>query len=153
MKRLIQYALEHRILVYFVTFLLLIGGTASFFALPQLEDPNFTVKTAVIITRYPGASPKEVELEVTDRLETAIQQMTQVDNIYSISRAGESYIKVNIKPQYWSNRLPQVWDELRKKISDARPSLPPGVGEPIVGDDFGVDDGARVGDSMGGRGV
>ncbi len=137
MKGLIQYALEHRAVVYFVTILLFIGGSASFFALPQLEDPVFTVKTAVILTRYPGASPKEVEMEVTDRIETAIQQMTQVKHIYSISRAGESYVKVTIKPQYWTDRLPQVWDELRKKIQDVGPKLPPGVGTPKVGDDFG----------------
>lgn len=137
MKGLIQYALEHRTVVYFVSALLFFGGCVSFFMLPQLEDPNFTVKSAVIITKYPGASPKEVELEVTDRLETAIQQMTQVNNIYSISRAGESYISVRIKPQYWSDSLPQVWDELRKKIGDAAAKLPPGVEKPKVGDDFG----------------
>ncbi len=137
MKGLIQYALEHKMVVYFVTILLFIGGAVSFFTLPQLEDPNFTVRTAVILTRYPGASPKEVELEVTNKIETAVQQMTQVKNIYSISRPGESYVKVNIQPQYWSNRLPQVWDELRKKINDVRPTLPLGVEAPRIGDDFG----------------
>ncbi len=137
MKGLIQYALEHRTVVYFVALLLFLGGSVSFFTLPQLEDPNFSVRNAVIITRYPGASPEEVEQEVTDRLETAIQQMTQVKNIYSISRAGESYIKVKIKSQYWSDRLPQVWDELRKKIHDVTPRLPPGAKTPIIGDDFG----------------
>lgn len=137
MKGLIRYALEHRTVVYFVAILLLIGGGVSFFALPQLEDPVFTVKTAVITTKYPGASPQEVELEVTDLLESAIQEMTQVKNIYSISRAGESSIKVTIKPQYWADRLPQVWDELRKKIRDASPKLPPGAESPKIGDDFG----------------
>lgn len=137
MKGLIKYALEHRVVVYFVTCLLFFGGIASFFTLPQLEDPVFTVKTATILTRYPGASPEEVELEVTDRIETAIQEMTQVKDIYSISRAGESYVKVNIQSQYWANRLPQVWDELRKKVRDVQGQLPPGVKEPMIGDDFG----------------
>ncbi|NGX62133.1 MAG: Multidrug resistance protein MexB [Chlamydiae bacterium] len=137
MKGLIRYALTHRIVVYFVVILLVLGGAISFFTLPQLEDPIFTIKTATILTSYPGASPEEVELEVTDRLEQAVQQLTQVKDIYSISRAGESYIKVNIKQQYWSDRLPQVWDELRKKIHDVQPKLPPGVETSRVMDDFG----------------
>ncbi|MCH9625213.1 MAG: Multidrug resistance protein MdtB [Chlamydiales bacterium] len=137
MRALIQYAIAHRTVMYFITLLLFVGGLISFFSLAQLEDPVFTVKTATIITRYPGASPEEVELEVTDRLEQAIQEMTQIKNIYSVSRAGESYIKVNIKQEYWANRLPQVWDELRKKINDAVPQLPPGVENPAIHDDFG----------------
>lgn len=137
MKALIKYAIEHRTVIYFVTLLLFVGGVVSFFFLPQLEDPVFTVKTATIITKYPGASPKEVELEVTDRLEMAIQKMSEVKNIYSISRPSESYIKVNIKEEYWANRLPQVWDELRKQVNDVIPKLPPGVEKPQVIDDFG----------------
>jgi len=134
---LAQLAIEKRAVSYFAMFLLLAGGIASFFSLGQLEDPEFSVKTAAVTTYYPGASPKEVELEVTDLLAQAIQEMPQVDYIYSTSRAGVSSIKIDLKQEYWSDRLPQAWDELRKKISDASTQLPPGVGEPIVGDDFG----------------
>ncbi|NGX42864.1 MAG: Multidrug export protein AcrF [Chlamydiae bacterium] len=113
------------------------GGIVSFFTLGQLEDPVFTIKSATISTKYPGASPEEVELEVTDRLELAIQELTQLKRIYSTSSAGKSTIKVDIKDQYWSDKLPQIWDELRKKIRDAAKDLPPGVEAPVVSDDFG----------------
>ncbi len=130
-------AIEKRAVTYFATFLIVVAGIASFFSLGQLEDPEFTVKTAVISTRYPGASPEEVELEVTDRIEVALQELSQVDYLESWSRPGESLISINIKQEYWSDRLPQVWDEMRRKINDVRPSLPPGVQEPIISDDFG----------------
>ncbi|MHC4852520.1 MAG: efflux RND transporter permease subunit, partial [Planctomycetota bacterium] len=74
-------AIEKRTVTYFAAFLLLVVGTAAFFQLGQLEDPEFTVKTAVVVTPYPGASPSEVELEVTDRLEKAIQELPALDSI------------------------------------------------------------------------
>jgi len=117
---LTSLSIEKKNVTYFITFLLVAGGIAGFFQLGQLEDPEFTVKTAIITTFYPGASPTEVELEVTDRIEQAIQQMSQLKNVYSWSRAGVSIIKVDIKDEYWSDRLPQVWDELRKKIRNIR---------------------------------
>ncbi len=87
-------AIEKRAVTYIATFLLFVGGISSFFNLGQLEDPEFTIKTAVVVTSYPGASPEEVELEVTDRIELAIQEMSQVDFVESFSRAGLSLIKV-----------------------------------------------------------
>ena len=128
---------EKRAVTYFSVFLLFAAGLASFFALEPLEDPEFTVKTAVITTSYPGASPEEVELEVTDRIEIALQELKQLDYLESFSQAGFSLIKVNIKAEYWADRLPQVWDEMRRKIRDIEGQLPPGAGRPIVSDDFG----------------
>ncbi len=130
-------ALEKRAVTYFAVFLIVVGGIYSFFQLGQLEDPDFSVKAAAIVTTYPGASAEEVELEVTDRIELAIQEMTQLKNVYSMSRPGFSLIKVDISPQYWSNVLPQVWDELRKKIRDVRDEFPPGVSAPQIADDYG----------------
>ena len=72
-------AIEKKTVSYFVIFLLLVGGIFSYFQLGQLEDPDFTIKTAVVITQYPGASPEEVELEVTDRIEKAIQETPESD--------------------------------------------------------------------------
>ena len=137
MKKAVQYAIEMRAVTYFVVFIMFFGGIVSFSSLGQLEDPVFTIKTAIISTKYPGASSEEVELEVTDRLELAIQEMTQIKNIYSTTKAGESVIKVDIKDEFWSDKLPQIWDELRKKIRDASIDLPPGVEQPKVIDDFG----------------
>lgn len=130
-------AIEKKAISYFSIFLLVTGGIFCYFQLGQLEDPEFTVKTASISTSYPGASAGEVELEVTDRIETKIQEMDQIKDIYSISRPGLSIIKVDIKPEYWADRLDQVWDVLRKKVRDIEGELPPGAGKPQVGDDFG----------------
>lgn len=124
-------------ITWFATILIVLGGLAAFFKLGQLEDPEFTVKDATVVTLYPGASAEEVEKEVTDRLERAIQEMPEVKEFESRSSAGMSHIKVSMMSKYGSDQLPQVWDVLRKKISDATKDLPPGVQEPKVGDDFG----------------
>lgn len=137
MKRMVEFGLQYRAVMLLITAIIVFGGIFSFFSLGQLEDPAFSVKTALVLTQYPGATPEEVEQEVTDRLETAIHQMPQVKNIYSMSRDGLSYIRVDIKDRYWAKDLPQVWDELRRKIHDAAPLLPPGVETPRVVDDFG----------------
>ena len=134
---LASLAVENRAFSYFAAVVLAIAGVASYFGLGQLEDPEFAVKNAVISVRYPGASPEEVELEVTDRIEIALQELPQLDNVESWSRGGESLVAVTIKDEFWADRLPQVWDELRRKINDVRPSLPPGVEEPVISDDFG----------------
>ena len=82
-------AIEKRAVTYFVLILLLVAGSGAFFQLGQLEDPEFSIKTATVVTQYPGATPEEVELEVTDRLEIAIQELQSVKNIYSTSKAGQ----------------------------------------------------------------
>lgn len=137
MRKIVEFGLQYRAVMVLITIIIVIGGVFSFFSLGRLEDPPFSVKSALVITEYPGATPEEVEQEVTDRLETAIHQMPQVKHIYSMSRNGLSYIKVDVKDRYWAKDLPQVWDELRRKISDTAPSLPPGVETPRVVDDFG----------------
>ena len=134
---LAKIAIEKKAVSYFITFLLVVGGLASFFALGQLEDPDYSVKTAVIVTQYPGASAAEVELEVTDRIEIALQQLKTIDYLKSFSAPGYSQIWVNIKTQYWSDQLPQIWDDMRRKIREVEGSLPPGCNRPIVNDDFG----------------
>ena len=134
---LAKIAIEKKALSYFITFLLVAGGLASFFSLGQLEDPDYSVKTAVIITQYPGASAAEVELEVTDRIEIALQQLKTIDYLKSFSAPGYSQIWVNIKTQYWSDKLPQIWDDMRRKVREVEGSLPPGCKRPIVNDDFG----------------
>ena len=137
MGSLADFAVKSRTVTFFIILLVTIAGSICFFDLGRLEDPEFTVKTAIITTHYPGASAAQVELEVTDLLEKKLQEMSEVKDISSISRPGLSILKVNIKNEYWSDRLPQVWDTLRKKIQDIQGNLPPGAGTPVVGDDFG----------------
>jgi multidrug efflux pump subunit AcrB len=134
---LAKFAVEKKALTGFTTAILVIAGLLSFFQLGQLEDPEFTVKTAVITTSYPGASAEEVELEVTDRIELALQELPQIKYLESISRPGLSLISAEILPKYTSEQLPQVWQELRSKVDDVTASLPPGCGTPDVADDFG----------------
>jgi multidrug efflux pump subunit AcrB len=130
-------AIRNRIFTLFAVFLLLLAGIAAFFSLGQLEEPDFTIKVAVVSTPYPGATPSEVERDVTDRIETKLQELKQVDYLESSSQEGLSTIKVVIKPAYASAQLPQIWDELRRKVSDVAPQLPQGAGPSAVGDDFG----------------
>jgi multidrug efflux pump subunit AcrB len=135
--KITQYAISKKTVSYFVVLILIGGGILAYQGLGQLEFPSFTIKTAVVATPYPGASAEEVEQEVTDLIETAIQQMAQVDEVRSISQTGLSIIYVDIKNQYFSDAIPQIWDELRRKVSDAQIYLPPGAGPAIVNDDFG----------------
>ncbi|MEM7022135.1 MAG: efflux RND transporter permease subunit [Pseudomonadota bacterium] len=130
-------AIEKKAVTLFAVFLLGVSGIMAFFNLGWLEDPEFTIKSANISTFYPGASPLEVELEVTDRIEIALQEMPQIKNIESLSRAGLSIIKVDIKDSYTSADIPQIWDELRRKVRNIETTLPPGATRPDIGDDFG----------------
>lgn len=115
----------------------LIGGLIGLGEIGRLEDPSFTIKQAMVITAYPGASAEQVEKEVTEPLETAIQQMSQVDSVNSVSKPGVSEITVEMKPTFDGHELPQIWDELRKRMSDVQNSLPTGVQPIRVADDFG----------------
>ena len=117
--------------------LMVVLGIWSYFHLPRLEDPEFTIKDALIITPYPGASAQEVEKEVSDVIELAAQQLEQLERVVSRSERGRSTVTVTIRDQYDRNSLPQVWDELRRKVGDARRHLPPGAGPSLVLDDFG----------------
>lgn len=102
----------------------------------SLEDPKFTIKQAMVITPYPGASAQQVEEEVTYKLENAIQELSYVDHVKSISKPGLSQITVEMKSIYREEHLHQIWDELRRKINDTKGQLPPGTSEPIIRDDF-----------------
>ncbi len=135
--KIAEYTLKKKTFAYVMSIMLLAGGLLAYQKLGRLEFPDFTIKTAVVVTSYPGASPEETEEEVTDRLETAIQKMSQVDDIRSISRAGLSIIYVDIKDAFMNRDMPQIWDELRRKVNDAKGSLPPGAAVPVVNDDFG----------------
>jgi len=132
-----EYFIRNKVISWVLTIVLLVGGIFSYGELGRLEDPEFTVKEAVVITQYPGASAQQVEEEVSYLLENAIQQLPYVDYIRSISSNGLSQITVTMHKFYGPDKLPQIWDELRRKINDIAPRLPPGVSSPLVNDDFG----------------
>ena len=117
---------------------LVVAGYLSYWKLGWLEDPVFTIKDAMIITSYPGATAEEVEQEVTNTLEEAIQELKQLKYLYkSISLPGLSIIDARIQDKYNGKNLKQVWDELRHKVRDNQYKLPPGCNEPVINDDFG----------------
>jgi len=134
---LAELSIRNKTTTWVLTVLTVVLGIVAYFDLPRLEDPEFTIKEALVITPYPGASAEEVEEEVSNVIELAVQQMGQLDRVVSRSERGRSIVSVVIKDQYHTTELPQVWDELRRKVGDARRRLPPGVGEPVVLDDFG----------------
>ena len=132
-----EISLRKSVITWVMTILFVVIGWVSFNNLARLEDPEFTIKEAIVITPYPGASAAEVEKEVTNVVEKAIQTLGQVNWIESDSSRGRSQIKVRIHDKYDKVALPQVWDELRRKVNDCQVQLPPGAGPSIVNDDFG----------------
>ncbi|MGM7448691.1 multidrug efflux pump subunit AcrB [Idiomarina loihiensis] len=131
-----QYSMERKTTSWMLFLILLIGGLVALTQLGRLEDPKFTIKQAMVITPYPGASAQQVEEEVTYKLENAIQELSYVDHVKSISKPGLSQITVEMKSIYREEHLHQIWDELRRKINDTKGQLPPGTSEPIIRDDF-----------------
>lgn len=132
-----QFFIERRVITLVLTVVMLGAGLVAYQGLSRLEDPEFTIKEALVITPYPGATAAEVEEEVSDRLEKAVQKMGQVKRVVSKSDRGLSTLTVTIKDKYDKATLPQVWDELRRKIGDAQRELPPGTGTSLVADDYG----------------
>jgi multidrug efflux pump subunit AcrB len=132
-----ELSIRKSVITWVMIVLLVAVGGSSFFKLSWLEDPEFTIKDAIVMTPYPGASAAEVEEEVTNVLEKAIQQLGQLKFVESRSSRGMSQVKVKILDKFDKHSLPQVWDELRRKVNDAQTSLPPGAGPSVVNDDFG----------------
>ena len=132
-----RFWIDHRVVTLVLTAVLLGGGFSSFGSMSRLEDPEFTIKDALVVTPYPGASAYEVEEEVSDRIEDAAQKLGQLKELESRSARNISTVTVTIQNQYDKYSLPQVWDELRRKVNDAQRQLPPGAGPSLVVDDFG----------------
>ena len=134
---LAELSLRNRTVTLVFVVLMIVAGLQAYGGLSRLEDPEFTIKDALVVTPYPGATAAEVEEEVTDRIEKAVQQLGQLDKIESKSDRGLSTLTVTIQNQYDGDALPQIWDELRRKVSDVQNELPPGAGPSLVIDDYG----------------
>lgn len=134
---LARYAIGKPVNIWVLILICLIGGVLAYFEMGRLEDPEFTIKEAIVTVQYPGATAVEVEQEVIEPLESAIQELAEVKEIRSRAMIGQAEIRVEIQDRYSGEALDQIWDQLRNKIGDARQKLPPGLDPPLVNDDFG----------------
>lgn len=135
--KLPDFSLRNQTTVMFAMGLLLLGGIWGYFRLGKLEDPVFTVKTAMVMTVYPGASPHEVEQQVTRLIEEAVQGADEVEKVRSESRAGISLVYVDLYERIRSDELQQLWDMLRRKVAACQGQLPEGALPSMVMDDYG----------------
>jgi multidrug efflux pump subunit AcrB len=133
-----EYSVRNKVVSWLLVLILVGGGIWGFENMGKLEDPAFTIKLAKVITLYPGANARQVQEEVTYHIEDAIQRLEQVKDIkMSVSRPGVSDILIEFKDRYRAEDFPDIFDELRRRISDAEKNLPPGARKPMVIDDFG----------------
>jgi multidrug efflux pump subunit AcrB len=130
-------SIKRPVAVWLAIIFCLFGGYWGLNTVGRLEDPSFTLKTALVFVPYPGATAVEVEEEVADVIENALQQMKQLDRIESRSMPGMAQITVDIEMTYGPDEIAQVWDEMRRRIRDVEGELPAGARAPIINDDFG----------------
>ena len=132
-----EYSLKNRKVVWFFLFVLLAGGALGFVTLGKKEDSVFVIKSASLVCSYPGATPLEVEQLVTEPIEREVQSMRLVHKITSESYYGLSKILVELDPATRASEIPQLWDELRRKVLNIQPRRPAGASPVTVADDFG----------------
>ncbi|MFJ2365443.1 efflux RND transporter permease subunit [Pseudomonas sp. NPDC087697] len=133
-----EWALHNRQIVLFLMILLAVVGTLSYTKLGQSEDPPFTFKAMVIKTNWPGATAQEVSRQVTERIEKKLMETGEYERIVSFSRPGESQVTFMARDSMHSAQIPELWYQVRKKISDIRQTLPPGIQGPFFNDEFGT---------------
>lgn len=132
-----QYSLKNKKVVWFFLFILLAGGALGFVTLGKKEDSTFVIKSASLVCSYPGATPLEVEQLISEPIEREVQSMRRVHKITSESYYGLSKIMVELDPATSAAEIPQLWDELRRKVLNIQPRLPAGASPVTVADDFG----------------
>lgn len=135
--KLVKYFLQKKPVTLLLLALILAGGLFSYIKIGKLEDAPFTIKQALVLTPYPGASPMEVQEQVTDVLEESIQSLGELYYLKTENRAGLSKITVYVKKEIRADEMQQLWDKLRRKVNDVQNKLPAGAGPSVVNDDFG----------------
>ncbi|MEM1046842.1 MAG: efflux RND transporter permease subunit [Pseudomonadota bacterium] len=132
-----RISIERPLYTWLLIVICLFGGLGGYLSVGKLEDPVFALKSALVVTVYPGATASDVAIEVSEVLESEIQNMDEVDVITSRNTPGLSVIEVEIKDRFDGGDLPQIWDDLRDRVTDAATDLPPGASVPQVNDAFG----------------
>lgn len=131
-----EWALNHQTLVLYLMLMLTVSGLLAYTKLGQSEDPPFTFKVMLVRTSWPGASAVEVEQQITDKIEKKLQEVPHLGYINSYSRPGESMIFIIIKDDTFSKEIPELWYQVRKKISDIRYTLPSNIDSLTFNDEF-----------------
>ncbi|MEX6501172.1 efflux RND transporter permease subunit [Pseudomonas zhanjiangensis] len=132
------WALRNRQIILYIMLLLGIVGAISYTKLGQSEDPPFTFKAMVVRTNWPGASAEEVSRQVTERIEKKLMETGEYERIVSFSRPGESQVTFMARDSMHSADIPELWYQVRKKVSDIRHTLPQGIQGPFFNDEFGT---------------
>jgi multidrug efflux pump len=132
-----DWTLHHRTLVGFFLFAIALMGIFAYGQLSQAEDPPFTFKLMVIRTQWPGATARQVEQQLTDKIEKKLQETPYIDRVASYSRPGESTVMFFAKDNTPPAQVPEVYYQVRKKIGDIRHTLPAGIQGPFFNDEFG----------------
>ena len=131
-----EWALNHQTLVLYLMLMLTVSGLLAYSKLGQSEDPPFTFKVMLVRTSWPGASAVEVERQITDKIEKKLQEVPHLGYLNSYSRPGESMIFIIIKDDTFSKEIPELWYQVRKKISDIRYTLPSNIESLTFNDEF-----------------
>ncbi|MBF0453415.1 MAG: efflux RND transporter permease subunit [Magnetococcales bacterium] len=130
-----EIAFEYRRFVFLLLTILLIYGAVSYFTLPAREDPEITIREALVVTRFPGLNPERVEQLITKKLEEVIRKIPEVEEIRSSSTTGRSVIHVEIQDRFF--HLDAIWQNLRNKVNGVQSLLPEGTTPSQVNDEFG----------------
>jgi multidrug efflux pump len=132
-----RWAIEHKSLVFYFMLAIALAGIMDYFKLGREEDPNFTIKTMVVKTLWPGATTIETVKQVTDRIEKKLEELPNLDYLKSYTKPGESVVFVYLKDSTRASEIPDLWYQARKKVGDIKQTLPEGVQGPFFNDEFG----------------
>lgn len=133
---LAEWAIRHKQIVYFFIIAIITGGLWSYFHLGRSEDPDFTIRQAVVTAAWPGASAQQITQQVTDPLEKKLQDTKGLDYIKSFTHDGKTVIYVNLKDSVPKEEMQTRWHEIRNLVNDEWSSLPSGVMGPYINDRF-----------------
>lgn len=136
MRNLTEVSLKNKSLVWYFIILCFVAGIFSYVRLGRMEDPSFTIKEMVISVAWPGATAREMELQVTDKIERKLHDTEGLDYIKSFSRDGEAVIYVNLRDEVPTSVIRERWQEVRNSIDDIKKDLPQGVYGPYYNDHF-----------------
>ena len=132
-----EWALRHRILVTYFMLVIVVAGIGSYLRLGRSEDPDFTVKTMVVQAQWPGATVGDTLEQITDRIESKLQETPSLDYLKSYTSAGQTTIFVYLKDSTPPAQVSDIWYQVRKKVRDISNTLPQGIVGPGFNDEFG----------------